>query len=67
METKGKTSMVPGRYKDYGAIVRKDGYKWSADLYKEGKLFMTSWMYGWKSKKALLKEIEAIGVHFGKW
>lgn len=55
------------RYKGYGAIVRKDGYTWSADLYKEGKLFMTSWMHGWKSKKALYREIEAIGVRFGSY
>ena len=55
------------RYSQYGAIVRKDGYKWSADLYKEGKLFYKSWMYNWSTKKALVAEIEALGVGFGKW
>ena len=55
------------RYSQYGAIVYKDGYKWSADLYKEGKLFYKSWMHNWTTKKALLQEIEALGVGFGRW
>lgn len=55
------------RYKDYGAIVRKDGYTWSADLYKDGKLFWKSWLYNFKTRKALYKEIEAIGVRFGSY
>lgn len=55
------------RYKDYGAIVRKDGYTWAADLYKDGKIFYKSWLYGFRTKKKLLAEIEAMGVHFGNY
>ena len=63
----GETSMTPDSYKDYGAIVRKDGYTWAADLYKDGKIFYKSWLYNFKTKKSLLKEIEALGVHFGNY
>lgn len=50
--------------KDYDAIVRKDGYTWVADLYKDGKIFYRSWLYNFKTKRALLQEIESLGVHF---
>jgi len=55
------------RYKNYGVIVRKDGYKWAADLYKDGKLFYKSWLYNFKTRKALYQELESIGVHFGSY
>ena len=66
METQGNI-MVKDRFKDYGAIVRKDGYTWAADLYKDGKIFYKSWLYNFKTKKSLLQEIESLGVGFGSY
>jgi hypothetical protein len=49
---------------DYVASFRKDGYKWCADLYKDGTLFYKSWLYNFPTKKALIKEIDAMGVGY---
>lgn len=65
MATQGNKDMINPAL--YGAIVRKDGYTWSADLYKDGKLFYKSWFYGFKTKKSLYREIEALGIHYGKY
>lgn len=55
---------MSNRYKDYYALVRKDGNKWAADLYKDGKLFYKSWQHNWRTLGGMVVEIEAIGV---KW
>ena len=50
------------RYKDYHATIRKDGYMWVADLYKNGKPFMISYMR-FKTLKAVEQELQAVGIH----
>lgn len=46
----------------YYAVIRKDGSKWAADLYKEGKIFYRSWMYNFRTKTAVVNEINANNV-----
>lgn len=48
--------------KGYHAVIRKDGYTWTADLYKEGKMFYLSWLYNFRSKAKLVNEINANNV-----
>lgn len=54
------------RYAAYEAVVRKDTFNrtWVADLYKDGKIYMKAWQYNWRTRKALLEQIEALNV---KW
>jgi hypothetical protein len=47
---------------EYYAIIRKDGNTWAADLYKEGKVFYRSWLYLFRTKKALVNEINSMRV-----
>lgn len=46
----------------YYAVIRKDGNKWAADLYKEQKVFIKSWFYNFRTKTALVTEINSMGV-----
>lgn len=48
-----------GNRDNYYAVIRKDGNKWAADLYKEGKIFYKSWMYNFRTKTAVVNEINA--------
>jgi hypothetical protein len=48
--------------RDYYAVIRKDGYRWAADLYKDGKLFYKSWQYNWRTKGDMIVQIEAQNV-----
>lgn len=50
------------RFVNYYAVIRKDGYTWTADLYKDGKIFYKSWLYNFRVKKKIEKEIAAMGV-----
>jgi hypothetical protein len=50
------------RFVNYYAVIRKDGYTWTADLYKDGKIFYKSWLYNFRVKKKIEKEILAMGV-----
>ena len=50
--------------KDYYAVVRKDGRRWAADLYKNGKLFYKSWQYDWHSQAGVVLEIESQNVRY---
>lgn len=50
------------RFVNYYAVIRKDGYTWTADLYKDGKIFYKSWLYNFRVKKRLEKEIAEMGV-----
>jgi hypothetical protein len=50
------------RYKDYHATIRKDGYHWVADLYKNGKPFMLGYMR-FKTLKVVEQELKAVGVN----
>lgn len=52
------------RFVNYYAVIRKDGRTWTADLYKDGKLFYKSWLYNFRAKKNIEKEISAMGVKF---
>lgn len=59
--------MLDSSKKKYFAKIRKDpDGRWAADLYKEGKLMYSSWQWNWKTKKAMVAEITAIGIPFGK-
>lgn len=53
---------MPKRFVNYYAVIRKDGYTWTADLYKDGKIFYKSWLYNFRVKKRLEKEIAEMGV-----
>lgn len=50
--------------KDYYALIRKDGRRWAADLYKDGKLFYKSWQYDWRTMGGMILEIEAQNVDY---
>lgn len=55
---------MSNRYKDYCAVIRKDGNKWAADLFKNGKLFYKSWQHNWRTFSGLVVEIESMGVNW---
>jgi hypothetical protein len=58
--------MVGTRYNDksYYAVIRKDGNRWAADLYKDGELFYKSWQYNWRTRVELRAEISSFGIHY---
>ena len=52
---------MSARFSNYHATIRKDGYMWVADLYKDGKPFMMNYLR-FRTYRAVQIELEAIGV-----
>lgn len=49
--------------KEFYAIVKRVGDKYAADVfYADGRVFMKSYLYNYKTKFKLLMELDAIGV-----
>lgn len=52
---------MSARFSNYHATIRKDGYMWVADLYKDGKPFMIGYMR-FRTLAVVKAELEAVGV-----